>query len=113
MCVCVCVCVQLLADWVHSFQSAAGTVLSHGRRVVVYSGKDDFICNYLGGQAWINSTQWNDEVCVRERVRVCVCVRERESERGRESVCTCVFESSHTLPTNNYTSLYVLYTTIW
>lgn len=49
----------LIGDWVHSFQGAAAIVLSHGRRVVVYSGKDDFICNYLGGNAWVESTQWS------------------------------------------------------
>ena len=67
MCVCVrvsiiCCVVQLIGDWVHSFQGAAATVLSHSRRVVVYSGKDDFICNYLGGKAWVESTQWSGQV---------------------------------------------------
>jgi carboxypeptidase C (cathepsin A) len=51
----------LIGDWVHSFQSAAGTVLGHGRRVVVYSGKDDFICNYLGGKEWVESTKWSGQ----------------------------------------------------
>ena len=50
---------QLLGDWVHSFQAAAATVLAHGRHVVVYSGKDDYICNYLGGKAWVESAQWS------------------------------------------------------
>ena len=54
--------IQLIGDWVHSFQGAAAIVLSHGRRVVVYSGKDDFICNYLGGNAWVESTQWSGHV---------------------------------------------------
>ncbi|CAI8028705.1 Serine carboxypeptidase-like (Fragment) [Geodia barretti] len=51
----------LIGDWVHSFQSAAGIVLGHGRRVVAYSGKDDFICNYLGGKDWVESTKWSGQ----------------------------------------------------
>jgi carboxypeptidase C (cathepsin A) len=29
--------------------------------VVVYSGKDDFICNYLGGKEWVESTKWSGQ----------------------------------------------------
>ena len=25
----------------------------------MYSGKEDFICNYLGGQEWVNATKWD------------------------------------------------------
>ena len=39
MCVCVCVCVAL-----------------------VYSGDQDFICNYLGGQAWTLNMDWSGKV---------------------------------------------------
>ena len=55
-------CAQLLGDWVRDFASAVGVVLGHGRRVVVYSGREDFICNYFGGAAWTNATQWSGAV---------------------------------------------------
>ena len=29
--------------------------------MVVYSGKDDFICNYLGGKEWVESTKWSGQ----------------------------------------------------
>eukprot|EP01087_Luapelamoeba_hula_P007668 TRINITY_DN1873_c0_g1_i1.p1 TRINITY_DN1873_c0_g1~~TRINITY_DN1873_c0_g1_i1.p1 ORF type:complete len:439 (-),score=66.33 TRINITY_DN1873_c0_g1_i1:42-1358(-) len=29
-----------------------------GYRVLVYSGKDDFICNWLGGQRWVSQLRW-------------------------------------------------------
>ena len=35
------------------FKDAVSTILGQGRRVSVYSGKEDFICNYLGGQEWV------------------------------------------------------------
>lgn len=48
----------MLGDWIKEFASATGRVLDAGRRVVVYSGKEDYICNYLGGSEWTNVTQW-------------------------------------------------------
>ena len=49
----------LLPDWIKEFKDAVSTVLSQDRRVLVYSGKEDFICNYLGGQEWVNATKWD------------------------------------------------------
>ena len=46
----------------HEFANATGAVLNAGRRVVVYSGKNDFICNYIGGSEWTNATRWNQQV---------------------------------------------------
>ncbi|XP_064395580.1 serine carboxypeptidase S10 family member 1-like [Halichondria panicea] len=51
----------LLGDWIKDFKSATGKVLDQGRRVVVYSGKEDYICNYLGGSEWTNVTQWKNQ----------------------------------------------------
>ena len=47
---------QLLSDWVHQFASATGMVLDAGRKVMVYNGKCDYVCNYLGGAEWTNVT---------------------------------------------------------
>ena len=52
-----------MGDWVHEFVDAVGVVLNHNRRVMVYSGKEDYICNYLGGTEWTNATVWNGQVC--------------------------------------------------
>ena len=49
----------LLPDWIKEFKDAVSTVLSQDRRVLVYSGKEDFICNYRGGQEWVNATKWD------------------------------------------------------
>ena len=40
---------QLLGDWIKEIAGTVSNVLVHGRRVVVYSGNDNFICNYFGG----------------------------------------------------------------
>ena len=57
---------QLLGDWIHEFATATGMVLEAGRRVIIYNGKEDYICNYIGGEGWTNVTQWKGQV--RERV---------------------------------------------
>ncbi len=51
----------MLADWVKDFKGATGMVLDQGRKVVVYSGKEDYICNYLGGVGWTNVTTWKNQ----------------------------------------------------
>ena len=48
----------LLTDWVGEFKDAVSVVLSSGRRVMVYSGKEDYVCNYLRGLEWTNATLW-------------------------------------------------------
>ena len=37
----------LLSDWIKEFKDAVSTILSQDKRVLVYSGKEKFICNYL------------------------------------------------------------------
>ena len=54
--------IQLYDDSVQSFRNATGIVLTHNRRVVVYSGKLDFACNYMGGLEWANGTKWSGQV---------------------------------------------------
>lgn len=51
----------LIDDWVHEFKDAVSVVLGGGRRVMVYSGKEDYICNYLGGLEWANATKWTGQ----------------------------------------------------
>ncbi|KAL5484491.1 hypothetical protein EMCRGX_G021002 [Ephydatia muelleri] len=49
---------HLIDDWVQNFANATATVLLHGKTVVVYSGKEDFVCDYVGGAEWTNATVW-------------------------------------------------------
>ena len=50
---------HLLGDWIKEFQDAVSVILKAGRRVLVYSGKEDYICNYLGGLAWTTTISWD------------------------------------------------------
>ena len=48
----------LIGDWMKEFESDVALTLEKGVRVLVYSGKDDFICNYMGGHAWTDKMNW-------------------------------------------------------
>lgn len=48
----------LLDDWIGNFAVDVPTVLTAGIPVLVYSGTDDFVCNYLGGEAWVSQMSW-------------------------------------------------------
>lgn len=47
-----------LADWVGNFAIDIPIVLAQNISVLIYSGTNDFICNYLGGSRWITAMDW-------------------------------------------------------
>ncbi|KAI6659308.1 Serine carboxypeptidase S10 family member 1-like [Oopsacas minuta] len=51
--------IVLLLDENKDYHADVAFTLSQGVRVLVYSGKDDYICNYLGGKAWTESMEWS------------------------------------------------------
>jgi carboxypeptidase C (cathepsin A) len=48
----------LTEDWTENLETRIPSILAAGVRVVVYSGVDDLMCNYLGGENWTASMQW-------------------------------------------------------
>lgn len=48
----------MLDDWVTELRTKVGEILDKGVHVLVYSGDQDFICNWRGGEAWVKRTQW-------------------------------------------------------
>ena len=48
----------LLGDWMKDFAPDVALTLAKQVPVLVYSGKDDFICNYEGGWTWTNNMDW-------------------------------------------------------
>mmetsp|Transcript_15332 Transcript_15332/g.17048 ORF Transcript_15332/g.17048 Transcript_15332/m.17048 type:complete len:436 (+) Transcript_15332:1-1308(+) len=51
----------LIGDWVQSFRDDVPKLLQNGVRVLVYSGMEDFVCNYMGGERWLNSMKWSGQ----------------------------------------------------
>jgi len=48
----------LMGDWMVSLSEKVHYLLDHGVRVLVYSGDKDYICNWRGGEAWVNGLEW-------------------------------------------------------
>eukprot|EP01126_Amoeba_proteus_P043747 TRINITY_DN481_c0_g1_i4.p2 TRINITY_DN481_c0_g1~~TRINITY_DN481_c0_g1_i4.p2 ORF type:complete len:180 (-),score=47.52 TRINITY_DN481_c0_g1_i4:168-707(-) len=51
----------LLGDWVGNFAVDVPSVLAKKIPILVYSGTNDFICNYIGGQRWTNGMVWSGQ----------------------------------------------------
>ena len=48
----------LLMDEMKDYHADVAFTIEQGVQVLIYSGKDDYICNYLGGKAWTESMEW-------------------------------------------------------
>jgi len=48
----------LLGDWIGNYAIDLPSVLAAKIPVLVYSGTNDWICNYLGGEAWVSAMKW-------------------------------------------------------
>jgi len=49
---------ELSGDWMHSYQQMIPDQLAAGIRVLLYAGDQDYICNWLGNQAWTLDLAW-------------------------------------------------------
>lgn len=45
-------------DWMRNFATDIPQMLANNITVLVYSGEDDFICNWYGGHKWTQNLQW-------------------------------------------------------
>lgn len=49
---------ELAGDWMKSYQQMIPDQLNAGIKVLIYAGDQDFICNWLGNQAWTQALPW-------------------------------------------------------
>jgi cathepsin A (carboxypeptidase C) len=48
-------------DWMKNYQTDIPALLNDGKRVLIYAGEDDFICNWMGNHAWTLQLEWNGQ----------------------------------------------------
>lgn len=48
----------LMGDWTTNMAVKIPKVLEAGKKVLVYSGDFDYICNWRGGEAWTKAVEW-------------------------------------------------------
>ncbi|SCU86482.1 LAFA_0E01024g1_1 [Lachancea sp. 'fantastica'] len=48
----------LAGDWMKPYHKAVTNLLNQGLPVLIYAGDKDFICNWLGNQAWSDALPW-------------------------------------------------------
>eukprot|EP00494_Astrolonche_serrata_P005016 UN05031 len=46
---------ELSGDWMKNYQTMIPDQLNSGIRVLMYAGDQDYICNWLGNQAWVKA----------------------------------------------------------
>ncbi|KAL7560293.1 hypothetical protein ACA910_016591 [Epithemia clementina (nom. ined.)] len=47
------------SDWMHDFSKDVAELLDAGYPALIYAGDVDFICNYMGNQAWTFGLDWS------------------------------------------------------
>lgn len=50
---------DMMSDWGHRFDTAIPEMLEAGKRVMVYAGDKDIICNELGNRWWVDQMDWS------------------------------------------------------
>lgn len=46
-------------DWMKPYYTAVSGILEQGLPVLIYAGDKDFICNWLGNEAWVRQLEWS------------------------------------------------------
>jgi len=49
---------MFMGDWMKDYQTQIPDLLANGIKVLIYAGDQDFICNWLGNQAWTKAMEW-------------------------------------------------------
>jgi len=53
--------VKFLFDWMKEYDRALPAMLHAGINILIYAGDADFICNWMGNQAWVEQMEWSGQ----------------------------------------------------
>lgn len=48
----------MLMDWGTNAAPNVSKLLAAGKKVLIYNGDKDYICNWVGGEAWVKEMEW-------------------------------------------------------
>ena len=72
---------KFIFDWLREYDSAIPAMLDGGIDILIYAGDADFVCNWMGNQAWVEALDWKGK-----EVRCC---EERSDEDVELSLLGC------------------------
>ncbi|GMH68166.1 hypothetical protein TL16_g04868 [Triparma laevis f. inornata] len=49
---------KFIFDWMREYDSAIPAMLDGGIDILIYAGDADFVCNWMGNQAWVEALDW-------------------------------------------------------
>jgi serine carboxypeptidase-like clade 4 len=52
---------KMMSDWFTNLETVIPPMLEAGVRMLVYSGQEDFICNWFGGRDWVQQMPWSGQ----------------------------------------------------
>ncbi|CAN6675059.1 vacuolar serine-type carboxypeptidase Atg42p [Trichomonascus vanleenenianus] len=58
---------NLNGDWVQPYQKHITSILQHKVPILIYAGDKDFICNWLGNQAWTKAIEWQGKAAFQKK----------------------------------------------
>mmetsp|Transcript_23121 Transcript_23121/g.28416 ORF Transcript_23121/g.28416 Transcript_23121/m.28416 type:complete len:209 (-) Transcript_23121:310-936(-) len=50
---------DLMSDWMKEYENRLPDLLYAGIPLLIYAGDVDYVCNWLGNQAWVRKLQWH------------------------------------------------------
>jgi carboxypeptidase C (cathepsin A) len=50
---------DMMGDWLRNYDTVIPGMLQDGIRVMIYAGVEDFICNWVGNQRWVDALPWS------------------------------------------------------
>jgi len=92
-----------LADWVGNFAIDIPIVLAQNISVLIYSGTNDWICNYEGGSRWVSAMNWSGQDAYNKAPEVNWTVQGKvvgQSKNANGLTFLKVYEAGHMVPMN-------------
>jgi cathepsin A (carboxypeptidase C) len=95
--------IRLEADWMKDYQQLLVEPIENGVRALIYAGDLDFICNWLGNQAWALALPWTGQKSFDDAMPKAWMVNGKQAGELRQGSSTAfsflrVYQAGHMVP---------------